>query len=56
MSTPWLGQSSVGFHQLRAERTQNGCVKAVADAKFMGEPGHTTQALAAIHAKGIIHE
>jgi len=40
----WLGQSSMGLHELRAELTQNGCVKAVANAKFMGKPGHPAKA------------
>ena len=40
----WLVQSSMGLHQLRAELTQNGCVKAVANAKFMGKPGYPAKA------------
>ncbi len=35
----WLEQSNLGLYQLRAELTQNGCVKAVASAKFMAKPG-----------------
>jgi hypothetical protein len=49
----WLGLSSMDLHQLRAELTQNGCVKAVANAKFMGKPGDLAKA--PVQAKGIIH-